>query len=232
MARKRVPVRPWLRAAVRSDPRAATPLHARTRLFNGMAMSLVFSSSVFAAAVLVGSMVSAGTVLFDPDDGILVECWPTVSDLAPRLTVAATEILLPGCAGGPVFFVATKALRISDIALSATGTAADISNVRFGLTPATLMGFTTIVSTGTQAFGGAVLPGNILGRGDVFTIIYWDEGIAAPVNTTASFTTSAVPVPAALPLLAGALGALGLACRKVKKSNNAPASPHFLPASL
>ena len=174
-------------------------------------MNLVLRSGVFSAAVLAGSMVSAGTVLFDPNDGNVVECWPTVSDLAPGLTVAVTEILVPGCAAGPFIFVATKALRISDIALSATGTAANIGKVRFGLTPATLTGFSTIVPAGRQAFGGARLPGGTLARGDIFTI-HWDEGISA------AFTTSAIPLPAALPLLAGALGVLGLARRKARKA--------------
>ena len=175
-------------------------------------MNLVLRSGVFSAAVLAGSMVSAGTVLFDPNDGIVVECWPTVSDLAPELTVAVTEILVPGCAAGPFIFVATKALRISDIALSATGTAANIGKVRFGLTPATtLTAFGTIVPAGRQAFGGARLPGGTLARGDIFTI-HWDEGISA------AFTTSAIPLPAALPLLAGALGVLGLARRKARKA--------------
>ena len=175
-------------------------------------MNLVLRSGVFSAAVLAGSMVSAGTVLFDPNDGIVVECWPTGSDLALGLTVAMTEILVPGCAAGPFIFVATKALRISDIALSATGTAANIGKVRFGLTPATtLTAFGTIVPAGRQAFGGARLPGGTLARGDIFTI-HWDEGISA------AFTTSAIPLPAALPLLAGALGVLGLARRKARKA--------------
>ena len=175
-------------------------------------MNLVLRSGIFSAAVLAGSMVSAGTVLFDPNDGNVVECWPTGSDLAPGLTVAVTEILVPGCAAGPFIFVATKALRISDIALSATGTAANIGKVRFGLTPATtLTAFGTIVPAGRQAFGGARLPGGTLARGDIFTI-HWDEGISA------AFTTSAIPLPAALPLLAGALGALGLARRKAGKA--------------
>ena len=175
-------------------------------------MNRVLRSAVFSAAVLAGSMVSAGTVLFDPNDGIVVECWPTVSDLAPGLTVAVTELLVPGCAASPFIFVATKALRISDIALSATGTAANIGKVRFGLTPATtLTAFGTIVPAGRQAFGGARLPGGTLARGDIFTI-HWDEGISA------AFTTSAIPLPAALPLLAGALGVLGLARRKARKA--------------
>ena len=175
-------------------------------------MNLVLRSGVFSAAVLAGSMVSAGTVLFDPNDGNVVECWPTGSDLAPGLTVAVTEILVPGCAAGPFIFVATKALRISDIALSATGTAANIGKVRFGLTPATtLTAFGTIVPAGRQAFGGARLPGGTLARGDIFTI-HWDEGISA------AFTTSAIPLPAALPLLAGARGVLGLARRKAGKA--------------
>lgn len=175
-------------------------------------MSLVLRSGVFSAAVLAGSMVSAGTVLFDPNDGIVVECWPTVSDLAPGLTVAVTEILVPGCAAGPVIFVATKALRISDIALSATGTAANIGKVRFGLTPATLTAFSTIVPAGRQAFGGAPLPGGTLARGDAFTI-YWAETIDAPVSITAASATSAIP------LLAGALGVLGLDRRKAGRAD-------------
>ena len=135
---------------------------------------------------------------------------------AAGLDVAVTQTLLPGDSYEYVFTFA-KALKISDIVLSATGTAANIANVEFGLTPATTMVFSTIVPTGAQAFGGASLPGGTFAKGSSFTI-YWEDGIDAPVSITASFTTSAVPVPAALPLLAGALGALGLARRKFKKA--------------
>ena len=182
-------------------------------------MTRILRSSVFAAAVLAGSVASAGTVVFDPNEP-QPQCANTilVSNLAPGLTVAVAEIWVPG--GGCVFpmqFVATKALRISDIALSATGTAANIGKVRFGLTPATMTTFSTIVPAGRQAFGGARLPGGTLARGDAFTI-YWAETIDAPVSIAAAFATSAIPLPAALPLLVGALGALGLARRKAKKA--------------
>ena len=109
-------------------------------------------------------------------------------------------------------FVAKTALRISDIALSATGTAANIGKVRFGLTPATLTAFSTIVPAGRQAFGGAPLPGGTLARGDAFTI-YWAETIDAPVSITAASATSAIP------LLAGALGVLGLDRRKAGRAD-------------
>ena len=177
-------------------------------------MHFSFIFSVLSAAILAGSVTSAGTVVFDPN-GSQPQCANTilVSNLAPELTVAVAEIWVPG--SGCVFpmqFVAKTALRISDIALSATGTAANIGKVRFGLTPATtLTAFGTIVPAGRQAFGGARLPGGTLARGDIFTI-HWDEGISA------AFTTSAIPLPAALPLLAGALGVLGLARRKARKA--------------
>lgn len=136
--------------------------------------------------------------------------WPGTSPASGRSTLLSST-----APAGP--WRNAKALRISDIALSATGTAANIGKVRFGPTPATMMAFTTIVPAGRQAFGGAVLQGGTLARGNVFTI-YWAETIDAPVSITAAFATSAIPLPAALPLLAGALGALGLARRKAKKA--------------
>ena len=179
-----------------------------------MEMNFSFTFRLLSADILAGSVTSAGTVVFNPN-GPQPQCANTilVSNLAPELTVAVAEIWVPG--SGCVFpmqFVAKTALRISDIALSATGTAANIGKVRFGLTPATtLTAFGTIVPAGRQAFGGARLPGGTLARGDIFTI-HWDEGISA------AFTTSAIPLPAALPLLAGALGVLGLARRKAGKA--------------
>lgn len=181
-------------------------------------MSTMLKSGIFAAAMLAGSIASAGTVIYDPNNppppsGNTVINTPLT---AAGLDIAVTQTLLPGDSYEYVFTF-TKALKISDIALSATGTAANIANVEFGLTPATTMVFTTIVPTGTQAFGGASLPGGTFAKGSSFTI-YWEDGIDAPVSITASFTTSPVPVPAALPLLAGALGALGIARRKHKKA--------------
>jgi hypothetical protein len=157
----------------------------------------MLKSGIFAAAMLAGSIASAGTIIYDPNNppppsGNTVITTPLT---AAGLDVAVTQTLLPGDSYEYVFTF-SKALKISDIALSATGTASNIANVEFGLTPATTMVFTTIVPTGSQAFGGASLPGGTFAKG----------------------STSAVPVPAALPLLAGALGALGLARRKFKKA--------------
>lgn len=181
-------------------------------------MNTMIKSGLFAAAMLAGSIASAGTVTYDPNNppppsGNTI----ITTDLyAPGLDVAVTQTLLPGDSYEYVFTF-SKALKISDIALSATGTQTNVANVNFGLAPAPTGVFTTIVPTGTQAWGGASLPGGAYAKGSSFTI-YWTDGIDAPVSITASFTTSAVPVPAALPLMAGALGALGLARRKFKKS--------------
>ena len=181
-------------------------------------METMIKSGIFAAAMLAGSIASAGTVVFDPNNppppsGNTI----ITTDLyAPGLDVAVEQILLPGDTYEYVFTF-SKNLRISEIALSATGTAANIANVGFGLTSAATGSFTTIVPTGVQAFGISSLPGGTFAAGDTFTI-YWEDGITAPVGISASFSTSTVPVPAALPLLAGALGALGLARRKSKKA--------------
>ncbi len=181
-------------------------------------MNTMIKSGVFAAAMLAGSLASAGTVIFDPNNpppsgGNTI----ITTDLyGPALSVALTQTLLPGDSY-EYRFTFSKSLRISDIALSATGTASNVANVEFGPTSATTMVFTTIVPTGTQSFGGASLPGGTYAKGSTFSI-FWEDGIDAPVSITASFVTSTIPVPAALPLLAGALGALGLARRKTKKA--------------
>ena len=49
--------------------------------------------------------------------------------------------------------------------------------------------------------------------GDTLTI-YWENGNVGQVPVTFSFNTTAVPLPAALPLLAGGIAALGIARRR------------------
>lgn len=136
------------------------------------------------------------------------------ADITAGVSVTATEILNPGDSA-EFTFTALENLRVNTISLAGTGSnsGTDLADVTFGFTASPTDMFDTITNTGTAASALDFLPGMVLAAGDSFTI-FWEDGVAFPVGLTASFTTTAVPVPAALPLMVGALGLLGVARRR------------------
>jgi len=176
---------------------------------------------IVAAGLVMGTSASAAVVIYNPiTDGPtpIGSTLVTSDDLVVGDTVTATEELLPGDKA-EFTFTALEDLRVSRIALSGTDNRGglDLANVEFGLTSATTDTFDSIVSFGLTGAAFDSLAGFTLDAGEAFTL-FWEDGIEAPVGLTASFQTTAVPVPAALPLLLGGIAALGAVSRKKKKA--------------
>lgn len=178
-------------------------------------MKNILKAAFVAATLVAGSAASAAVVVYTSTTTTPTPATSiTTVDMNAGDFITVTEVLVPGDSA-EFTFTALEALKVSNIALAGSGSngGTDLANVEFGFTSATTQQFSTIIDFGGTAAGSATLGGFILGAGDSFTI-YWEDGIIAPVGLTASFFTTAVPVPAALPMLAGGLALLGLARRK------------------
>lgn len=164
-----------------------------------------------------GSVANAAVVVFQTNAVPTAANKITASDIAVNQFVTATEILLPADTAEFVF-TALESLVVSSISLSGSGVgASNLSMVRFGFTDSRTSSFgtdgTVTAFPGGTASATAFLPGGILNAGEKFTV-YWSGGLTSPVGVTASFFTTAIPVPAALPLMVGGLAALAMVRRK------------------
>lgn len=110
-------------------------------------------------------------------------------------------------------FTASEDIKVFNFSVSGSGSNADLSEITFNLDflapPAiTWDGY---VPNGTSAFGS--FEDFYLDAGESFTLTFFEPG---DVNATVGGyfdTVAAIPVPAALPLMVGALGMLSLARR-------------------
>jgi hypothetical protein len=182
-------------------------------------MTNIVKFALTAAAIAFGSTASAAVVIFTPAAGPSPSAPPPIVesfDLTGGQLVTAAEVLLPDQTASYTF-KALNSLTVSDIAFGGTGNnaGADLGSVTFGLTSPPTNSFSSIVVSGTSSAGTSFLPGFTVAGGDSFTIFYAD-GISAPVSVDFSFSTTPVPVPAALPLLIGGVAALGAVARKKK----------------
>lgn len=182
-------------------------------------MGNILKAALVAAGLIAGTSASAAVVVYTPtavapSGATLV----TTVDISVGEFITAVEILVPGDKA-EFTFTALEALRVSTIALSGTDNSGglDLGNVEFGFTAATTDTFANITSFGATGAAFDFLGGFDMAAGDAFTI-FWEDGISAPVGLTASFQTSEIPVPAALPLLLGGIAALGAVARKKKNA--------------
>ncbi len=174
------------------------------------------AASAVALVALAGSA-SAATTTFGVGD----------QDLTVGERVLVNTTLNAGGDTEEVEFTAQERLRIAGFSLTGNGfnDGEDLMKVVFNWTR-----MDGSVQTGSftsdeinQGPGGTsaaldFLDGFDLAAGEMFTLGYGYEGGAENVDVDASFTTAAVPVPAAGGLLLGALGVGGFVARRKKKA--------------
>lgn len=180
-------------------------------------MGNILKAALVAAGLIAGTSASAAVVVYTPTAVAPVESTlVTEVNISAGEFITAVEVLAPG--GSAEFtFTALERLRVSTIALAGTDNRGglDLANVEFGFTAATTDTFLNVTSFGPTGIAFDSLAGFEMEKDDVFTI-FWEDGVSAPVGLSASFLTTAVPVPAALPLLLGGVAALGAVARKKK----------------
>ncbi len=181
-------------------------------------MAFVKTTSTAAAVALfaMAGAASAATTTFQVGDNTLTANGDDV------LTNTALE------AGGDsetIDFTASEALTVRDFLLTGNGfnNGQDLMEVIFGVTRAdgtrTVSQFNEFRQrSGTNSIGLGDLDGFRLNAGESFSFTYDYTG-ERRADVDMSFTTAAVPVPAAGGLLLGALGAGGFIARRKKKAN-------------
>ncbi|MCA8880160.1 MAG: VPLPA-CTERM sorting domain-containing protein [Rhodobacteraceae bacterium] len=180
-------------------------------------MNKVACSAAIAAGLFAASASSASVVVYNGSNPSPSNYTQSANIFAGAF-VSLTQNLLPGDTAQFIYTAITP-LKIASIATSGTDAndGNDLAGIRFGFSSTPTDQFSTIVSSGGgSGWAGGTLPGLTMQAGDTLSIYWSDTGATGPVSVTASFDTAAVPLPAALPLLAGALGALGFVRRRAK----------------
>lgn len=184
-------------------------------------MKNLLATLAVVGTVLTGGIASAATVIIvaggttpAPSNKI------STASIPGNAFVTSNEILTVGDTA-EFTYTALKKMTVSDIALSGTSSQSgdNMAKIVFGINSTPTTNFSSITSNAGSGSGQGSLPGLSLLAGESFTI-FWatTSDIIGTAGITASFSTSAVPVPAALPLLAGGIAALGVAGRKKKRS--------------
>lgn len=110
-------------------------------------------------------------------------------------------------------FKALSPLIVSNLSFTTNGTAANVAKTYISFNGGPDMFFTpfgtSAASTGSLFFSPFTMNTN-----DIFTYVYGFSGPNLPTLMTGQFSTTPIPVPAALPLLLGGIAALGVASRK------------------
>lgn len=190
-------------------------------------MKKILAAAAFAATMVVGSSASAAVVFTTGT--------PTSSNPAASvdLTVNTVENIVGSLVAGALVsfeFTVLELLTVTGISFSGTGPTAPgsrdpLEDVLFGFTTTPTTSFAAIQSVGASSAALGFLPvtgvpgGPDMNVGDVFNIFVLNNS-AAKIGLTNTVTTgdvTPIPVPAAMPLLAGGIASLVL-FRKKKRS--------------
>jgi hypothetical protein len=171
-----------------------------------------FKSAIVGACLLAASSVSAVAVTF-----------AGTSDVSIGSFVFANYGVVGPSETSVFTFTALENLQISTIGMTGNGFSdgADLALTTFGLTAATGSTWDEIDVDPPIGVATGFLGGFSLLAGQSFNIFLQVGAASLPVSATANFEVSAIPVPASLPLALSAIGLLGFAARRRKRTATA-----------
>lgn len=154
----------------------------------------------------------------------LVVSMGAASALSLEAGKTATDVAILTNDNNPVYIDVdvTETLRVIGVSFSSTGgSVSDLDQVTFGIvSPFAEFEYTEIDAGPPPNTSRSFVVNDILTAGTSFQIFLeanTPPALEGPVGFTVSITTAAVPVPAALPMMAGGIALLGFAGRKMKK---------------
>lgn len=180
-------------------------------------MNVVTKLAATAALILAPVASSAAIVTtFAPGWTLPVNAAPVTEDI-----IAGQEYPYQFTATGTdsqnFTFTALETLNVLGVSFTSNGTAADVAKTGVSFNGGPLTAFVPTglpnAATGSQTFAGFSML-----AGESFSFLLDVNGVTETALLSARFETTAIPVPAALPLMIGGIAALGAVARKKKKA--------------